>query len=249
MVKIPLTKSLSLSSLGLVSEDAKEVHDGTYHLCGVFHHHGGTVRNGHFTAYAKRKLRDVEDQWILFNDNVCKETTLDDATGIASEFNQRNCYMAFYELKCEDDVMEEDADAAASNKDVEWITLVQERDGRSVEKGEIEKAPVGSSIPCVCKREYNGLGNVLRRLEKERWWRCILHKVSENDWNVFNETMTVQIDTVVWETGDELNGECLANYWGISFVDPVQCDIESAIESARNEGGDQEEDGDGDMEE
>ena len=109
-VKIPLTTSLSLSSLGLVSEDAEEVHDGTYHLCGIIHHDGNTVHEGHYTACAKRKLcgddddddsaaENVEDQWVLFNDLRCNETTLDYATGNVSEFNQRNCYMAFYELK------------------------------------------------------------------------------------------------------------------------------------------------------
>ena len=56
--------------------------------------------------------------------------------------------------------------------------------------------------------------------------------------------MTEKIDTVVWETGDRFDPECLAVYWGKSFINPVQDDIESAIESAGNEGGDQEEDGD-----
>lgn len=113
-----------------------------------------------------------------------------------------------------------------------WIDLVLDRKRKDAEKGELEEAPVGSSIPCVCKHEITneGLGNVLRNHEKKKWWRCILHKVSENDWHVFNETMTEKIDTVVWETGDRFDPECLAEYWESSIVNPTESDIESALE-------------------
>ncbi len=113
-----------------------------------------------------------------------------------------------------------------------WIDLALDRKGKDAEKGELEEAPVGSSIPCVCKHEVDneGLGNVLRSHEKEGWWRCILHKDAENVWHVFNETMSEKIQTVVWETGDKYNPECLAVYWGESFVNPTECDIESAID-------------------
>ena len=211
-VKIPLAKSLSLSSLGFVSDAAEKEHNGRYHLCGVIHHLGGTVRRGHYTAYAKRKLRDdddsaaenVEDQWVLFNDNECEKTTLDYATGNAKESNQRNCYMAFYELKCEDDVMEEDEDAAVSNKedeDVDWTTLVRKRGGRSVEKDELEKAPVGSLIPCICKGELDDDGEwCIISKERRKCWRCILQQVSGNQWDVLDETRTELIKSVLWET-------------------------------------------------
>ncbi len=108
-----MTDSLSLSSLGLVSDDAAEKEcNGRYHLCGVVHHVGGTVDDGHYTACAMRGLRyddddsadeNVEDGWVLFNDLKCKKTTLDYATGNARELNQKNCYMAFYELESDEE--------------------------------------------------------------------------------------------------------------------------------------------------
>ena len=110
------------------------MHDGTYHLCGIIHHDGNTaVHEGHYTACAKRKLcgddddddddddsaaENVEDpQWVLFNDLICNETTLDYATGNVSEFNHlRNCYMAFYELKsAEQEERRHDAISLAEN--------------------------------------------------------------------------------------------------------------------------------------
>jgi ubiquitin C-terminal hydrolase len=114
-VKIPLADSLSLSSLGLVSDDAEEKHDGMYRLCGVIHHHGKTVHNGHYTACALRRLRygddddDVKDVWVLLDDLKCKKTTLDYATGNAHEVNQKDCYMVVYELESDEegDDMEE----------------------------------------------------------------------------------------------------------------------------------------------
>ena len=108
-VKIPLADSLSLSSLGLVSDDAEEKHDGMYRLCGVIHHHGETVHNGHYTACATRRLRydnddeNIEDGWVLFNDLNCKKTTLDYATGNAHELNQKDCYMVVYELESDEE--------------------------------------------------------------------------------------------------------------------------------------------------
>ena len=111
-----------------------------------------------------------------------------------------------------------------------------------------------SLIPCMCRCEIDDDGDFvgLPSRNREDWSRCILQKVSGNEWEVFDETRTELITTVLWESegrDKEYDGECLAVYWGESFVNPVQDDIESVIESARNEGGDQEEDGDGDMEE
>ena len=88
-----------------------------------------------------------------------------------------------------------------------------------------------SLIPCICKCErYNGeLG--LRTRKRELWWRCILQKVSGNEWDVLDETRTELIETVLWESvgrDREFDGDCLAVYWGRGFVNPTQDDIESA---------------------
>lgn len=88
-----------------------------------------------------------------------------------------------------------------------------------------------SLIPCICKCErYNGeLG--LRTRKRELWWRCILQKVSGNEWDVLDETRTELIETVLWESvgrDREFDGDCLAVYWGLIFVNPTQDDIESA---------------------
>ncbi len=128
----------------------------------------------------------------------------------------------------EDDVTEKDDDAAASNKDeddkdatasnkdldVEWITLVEKRGGRGVEKDELAEAPLRSLIPCMCKCEINDDGELgMNSKNREKWWRCILQKVSGNEWDVLDETRTELIQTVLWESvgrDRELDGECLA---------------------------------------
>lgn len=150
----------------------------------------------------------------------------------------------------EDDVTEEDDDAAASNKDkddedavasnkdldVEWITLVEERGGRGVEKDELAEAPLRSLIPCICKCEIDDDGELgMRSKDRRKWWRCILQKVSGNEWDVLDETRTKLIQTVLWESvgrDRDYVGDCLAEYWGSSFVNPVQDDIKSARNDA-----------------
>ena len=94
-VKIPLTESLSISPLCSEEEKPK----GLYHLCSVVHHVGNTASSGHYTTCGKRKLEEesVEEQWVFFDDTVGKRRTINYVT--ANETNQKNCYMALYELK------------------------------------------------------------------------------------------------------------------------------------------------------
>ena len=94
--KIPLKDSLSISSF-FSSEEEKP--NGLYHLCGVVHHVGNTAFSGHYTTCAKRKLEEesVEEQWVFFDDTVGQRRTINYVTG--NETNQKNCYMALYELK------------------------------------------------------------------------------------------------------------------------------------------------------
>ncbi|KAL7453474.1 hypothetical protein ACHAWC_005147 [Mediolabrus comicus] len=98
-VKLPLKESLSISSFFSPEEEKP---DGLYHLCGVVHHVGNTAFSGHYTTCAKRKLdeesaENVEEQWVFFDDTVGERRTINYVTG--NEINQKNCYMALYELK------------------------------------------------------------------------------------------------------------------------------------------------------
>ena len=98
-VKLPLKESLSISSFFSPEEEKP---DGLYHLCGVVHHVGNTAFSGHYTTCAKRKLdeesaENVEEQWVFFDDTVGERRTIKYVTG--NEINQKNCYMALYELK------------------------------------------------------------------------------------------------------------------------------------------------------
>ena len=90
---------------------------GQYRLCGVVHHVGNTAFSGHYTTCAKRKMKpseerlmvddninkssdnpqNVDEQWVFFDDRVGHKKNLDYVTD--TEKNQRNCYMALYELK------------------------------------------------------------------------------------------------------------------------------------------------------
>jgi len=100
--KIPLRDSLSLSSFFSSKEEGP---NGLYHLCGVVHHVGNTAFSGHYTTCAKRKLDEesaesstnVEEQWVFFDDTVGERRTVNYVTG--NETNQKNCYMALYEMK------------------------------------------------------------------------------------------------------------------------------------------------------
>lgn len=89
---------------------------------GVVHHIGSTAFSGHYTTCAKKKVppndeqeatkgattesnaatdnnspQDNEEQWVFFDDRVGVKKDMDYVTGV--EKNQRNCYMALYELK------------------------------------------------------------------------------------------------------------------------------------------------------
>ena len=91
----------------------EESPSGKYHLRGVVHHIGFTAFSGHYTACAKRTLKaegeggksdtttgapdDNEEQWVFFDDRVGTKKSMEYVTGY--ERNQRNCYMALYELK------------------------------------------------------------------------------------------------------------------------------------------------------
>eukprot|EP00580_Thalassiosira_gravida_P008934 CAMPEP_0201643966 /NCGR_PEP_ID=MMETSP0493-20130528/29217_1 /ASSEMBLY_ACC=CAM_ASM_000838 /TAXON_ID=420259 /ORGANISM="Thalassiosira gravida, Strain GMp14c1" /LENGTH=644 /DNA_ID=CAMNT_0048118523 /DNA_START=3 /DNA_END=1937 /DNA_ORIENTATION=- len=110
--KIPLEESLSINPF-VGKKEKKPI--GKYHLRGVVHHVGSTAFSGHYTTCAKRKQlsdhgdkdgkkpddanrqQDNEDQWVFFDDRVGAKKNMDYVTG--SERNQRNCYMALYELK------------------------------------------------------------------------------------------------------------------------------------------------------
>jgi len=105
--KIPLEESLSINSF--VSKD-KDRPSGKYHLRGVVHHIGGTAFSGHYTACAKRTLKKDDDeksdandpqdngeQWVFFDDRAGTKKDMEYVIG--SERNQRNCYMAVYEMR------------------------------------------------------------------------------------------------------------------------------------------------------
>ena len=111
--KVPLEESLSINPFVGVDDES---HTGKYHLRGVVHHVGGTACSGHYTACSKRALADRaivggeksgskddakapdnEEHWLLFDDRVGTKKDLNYVTGL--ERNQRNCYLALYELK------------------------------------------------------------------------------------------------------------------------------------------------------
>jgi len=111
--KIPLEESLSINPFVGKNEESPS---GKYHLRGVVHHVGSTAFSGHYTTCAKRALHpdqqgndekksddannsppDNEEQWMFFDDRVGAKKDMDYVTG--NERNQRNCYMALYELR------------------------------------------------------------------------------------------------------------------------------------------------------
>ncbi len=87
--------------------------DGLYRLCGVVHHIGNTASSGHYTSCAKRRLANAsesifsaggirdqklaDEQWFFFDDRVGRKKSFDYV--VDTEENQRNCYMALYELR------------------------------------------------------------------------------------------------------------------------------------------------------
>lgn len=100
--KVPLDESLSIDAF--VGEN-EERPSGKYHLRGVVHHVGNTAFSGHYTTCAKRALgKDGGktglgngEEWVFFDDRVGTKKSMDYVSGF--ERNQRNCYMALYELK------------------------------------------------------------------------------------------------------------------------------------------------------
>ena len=75
--------------------------EAKYNLRGVVHHVGNTAFSGHYTACGLRSdttdTQDNEEQWVYFDD---RKGIKEDFDYVAKrEKNQRNCYMALYELK------------------------------------------------------------------------------------------------------------------------------------------------------
>jgi ubiquitin C-terminal hydrolase len=104
--KIRLEETLSISPYG---GNSNQILPRKYHLRGVVHHIGNTAFSGHYTSCAKRILKDTqgdssdtfnaqdnEEQWVLFDDRVGTRRPADYV--LENERNQRNCYMALYEL-------------------------------------------------------------------------------------------------------------------------------------------------------
>lgn len=71
-----------------------------YNLRGVVHHVGNTAFSGHYTSCGLRDnttdAQDHEEQWVYFDDRVGVKKDFDYVA--LDERNQRNCYMALYEL-------------------------------------------------------------------------------------------------------------------------------------------------------
>jgi uncharacterized UBP type Zn finger protein len=90
--KLNLEDSLSIP---IFNTEAK------YNLRGVVHHVGNTAFSGHYTSCGLRTTntpdaQDNEEQWVYFDDRVGVKKDFDYVA--LSEKNQRNCYMALYEL-------------------------------------------------------------------------------------------------------------------------------------------------------
>jgi len=108
--KILLEESLSITPF--IGDKVKSP-EGLYRLCGVVHHIGNTASSGHYTSCAKRKLavasddskaaggisdeKVAEEEWVFFDDRVGRKKSLDYV--VDTEKNQRNCYLALYELR------------------------------------------------------------------------------------------------------------------------------------------------------
>lgn len=74
-----------------------------YHLRGVVHHVGNAAFSGHYSSCSIRSnttdAQDNEEQWVFFDDRKGIEKDFDYVAKF--EKNQRNCYMALYELGSE----------------------------------------------------------------------------------------------------------------------------------------------------
>ena len=104
--RIPTLESLDLAEYaagGPSLPDRAAVPTGSYGLRGLVHHVGSTASSGHYTACARRPRAGsgaghggVEEDWIFFDD---RNGSRRDMSYVDSERNQRNMYMALYELK------------------------------------------------------------------------------------------------------------------------------------------------------
>ena len=95
-----------------------------YHLRGVVHHIGNSPFSGHYTSCAKRIVKDTqgdssdstdaqdnEEQWVLFDDGL--GTRRPASYVFENERNQRNCYLALYELNDKHAFQAEDQEKGA----------------------------------------------------------------------------------------------------------------------------------------
>lgn len=92
--KINLEESISIPIFATVQK---------FNLRGVVHHVGNTAFSGHYTSCSIRRTtpdaQDNEEQWVYFDDRKGIKKDLDYVAKL--EENQRNCYMALYELGSE----------------------------------------------------------------------------------------------------------------------------------------------------
>ena len=119
--KIPLEESLSISPFvgKKVEESPPSIY---YHLRSVVHHVGSTANSGHYITCGKRFIcgenttgpREIEEQWMIFNDREGTKTSVNHVTD--DERNQRNCYMAIYELAEVNATVETDVDDKDDNR-------------------------------------------------------------------------------------------------------------------------------------
>ena len=101
--RIPAPDSLALAEYAPKTPDGGRaaVPTGRYGLRGLVHHVGSTASSGHYTACARRPRAGsgagpVEEDWIFFDD---RSGFRRDLSYVDNERNQRNMYMALYELR------------------------------------------------------------------------------------------------------------------------------------------------------
>ena len=167
-VKILLEETLSISPYG---DNSNQNLPWKYHLRGVVHHIGNSPFSGHYTSCAKRIVKgtegdssdtanaqDNEEQWVLFNDRVGRQVSA--SYVLEDEENQRNCYMAIYELDAINGGDDDDGcSSVSSDKDYykdlcAQLTFALEARQRAHRECRLEKRRI--------KNEYNQLRQRLR---------------------------------------------------------------------------------------